>query len=38
VASLRLHRARTRFAANLAAQDDSARVGRGVIQPAKEVP
>jgi RNA polymerase sigma factor (sigma-70 family) len=38
VASLRLHRARRRFAAILQAQDDPSRIDRRVIRPAKEAP
>jgi RNA polymerase sigma-70 factor (ECF subfamily) len=38
LASLRLHRARRRFARHLKTQDQPIRMGQQVIQPAKEVP
>jgi RNA polymerase sigma-70 factor (ECF subfamily) len=38
LASVRLHRARRRFARHMKAQDDPIRTGQPLIQPAKEVP
>jgi RNA polymerase sigma-70 factor (ECF subfamily) len=38
LASLRLHRARRKFARYLKTQDDPIRTGQPLIQPAKEVP